>query len=174
MSTERNVLSARLPTEVDRAGTYGVSRTTVTRAIAKLQSMGPIRSRQGDGTYVENTIPRASALFVSAVLAAPPRLRQLLELRRLLEKEIGRLAVERAGVRRGVRRVSPHPVRGLRQSDPVEVYRRAQDLLKQQMLLGSRRTGAAERAIAAHARTRGLRLRSSERGGGGPCALIGG
>lgn len=180
-------VGTRLPTEVELARTYGVSRTTVTKAIAKLQSMGLIRSRQGDGTYVESTIPRASVLFVSAVLAAPPMLRQLLEFRRLLETEIGRLAVERASdaqldaldaalLRMRATKGDPQAfvaadvafhltlAEAAGNQILIEVYQRAQDLLQQQMLLGSRRTGAAERAIAAHARiVRGLRLRSADR-----------
>ena len=179
-------VGTRLPTETQLAQTYAVSRATVTKAIAKLQSLGLIRSRQGDGTYVEAILPRASGMFVSAVLTSPLDLRHLMEFRTILEREIGRLAVERAAdndvealeatVARMRQSLHDHQrfvdadvafhlmLAGMTGNELLaDVYRRAQDLLRSQMLIGAEHPEAMLRAVEAHERiVRGLRMRASD------------
>ncbi|WP_207782706.1 GntR family transcriptional regulator [Phytoactinopolyspora limicola] len=44
---------AQLPSELDLASSYGVSRITVRRAIKELRQEGRVRVVQGRGTYAE-------------------------------------------------------------------------------------------------------------------------
>jgi GntR family transcriptional regulator, transcriptional repressor for pyruvate dehydrogenase complex len=96
--TERELLKPgdRLPSERELAEQFQVSRVTVRQALSVLQAMGLIDSRVGDGTFAG-----ASANPVVTVLApmlSPPKstLLEQLELRRLIEPEVARLAAERA------------------------------------------------------------------------------
>jgi len=52
-------LGTRLPTEVDLARQFGVSRTVVREALLRLRIDGVVESRQGAGTRVINTPNRA-------------------------------------------------------------------------------------------------------------------
>ena len=46
----------KLPTEVELMAQFGVSRTTVSRALRSLESEGMLMRRQGSGTYVREEI----------------------------------------------------------------------------------------------------------------------
>jgi GntR family transcriptional regulator, transcriptional repressor for pyruvate dehydrogenase complex len=45
--------NSKLPTEVELAGRFGVSRTVVREALARLRDDGVVMSRQGAGTFVQ-------------------------------------------------------------------------------------------------------------------------
>ncbi|HEY6100821.1 MAG TPA: FCD domain-containing protein [Anaeromyxobacter sp.] len=87
---------ARLPTEMEMAERFGVSRTVVREAVARLKYAGLLASRQGSGVYVR--APNAKMHFridsdpgdasVASVL-------EIVELRRGLEAEAAALAAER-------------------------------------------------------------------------------
>jgi GntR family transcriptional regulator, transcriptional repressor for pyruvate dehydrogenase complex len=87
---------SRLPTEMEMAARFGVSRTVVREAVARLKYAGVLASRQGSGVYVRqagakphfriDSDPRDAS--VASVL-------EILELRRGLEAEAAALAAER-------------------------------------------------------------------------------
>ena len=87
----------QLPSERELSETFKVSRTSVREAIRALESMGLIRSRPGDGTFVstpsiESLVqPMASALFHEKRSQV-----ELFEARRIIEPQIAALAAERA------------------------------------------------------------------------------
>lgn len=86
----------RLMTERDLAEQFGVSRVTVRQALSVLQAMGLIESRIGNGTFARKS--EAAVVTVLAPVLNPPHsgLLEQLELRRLIEPEVARLAAERA------------------------------------------------------------------------------
>jgi GntR family transcriptional regulator, transcriptional repressor for pyruvate dehydrogenase complex len=86
----------RLMTERDLAEQFGVSRVTVRQALSVLQAMGLIESRIGNGTYARRS--EAAVVTVLAPVLNPSHsgLLEQLELRRLIEPEVARLAAERA------------------------------------------------------------------------------
>ncbi len=86
----------RLPSERELAEQFQVSRVTVRQALSVLQAMGVIESRVGDGTFAGGA--QNSIVTVLAPMLHPPKstLLEQLELRRLIEPEVARLAAERA------------------------------------------------------------------------------
>jgi GntR family transcriptional repressor for pyruvate dehydrogenase complex len=86
----------RLPSERELAEQFQVSRVTVRQALSVLQAMGLVESRVGDGTFAGGS--HNSVVTVLAPMLHPPKstLLEQLELRRLIEPEIARLAAERA------------------------------------------------------------------------------
>lgn len=85
----------RLMTERELAEQFGVSRVTVRQALSVLQAMGLIESRIGDGTYARKS-EAAIVTVLAPVLNPYGNLLEQLELRRLIEPEVARLAAERA------------------------------------------------------------------------------
>ena len=85
---------ARLPTENEMAERFGVSRTVVREAVARLKSGGLVESKQGSGVYVRQ--PSADIPFRLAALdESTASVLQIVELRRGLEGEAAALAAER-------------------------------------------------------------------------------
>lgn len=83
---------ARLPTEHALAEQYAVSRSVVREAVARLKAEGMVEARQGSGTYVAKQ-PRVLSFKRKA--EATPELKQVLELRRIVEVAVAGLAAER-------------------------------------------------------------------------------
>ncbi len=85
----------RLMTERELAQEFGVSRVTVRQALSVLQAMGLVESRIGNGTFARTRVPTVTVL---ASMLNPPKstLLDQLELRRLIEPEVARLAADRA------------------------------------------------------------------------------
>jgi len=52
----------KLPTQEELAERFGISRSTVVRALSKLVAEGYIRSQQGSGVYVAETLPQETGL----------------------------------------------------------------------------------------------------------------
>ncbi len=50
---------SKLPTEMELADLFGVSRMPIREALSVLRAMGIISSQQGGGSYVEEVIPSA-------------------------------------------------------------------------------------------------------------------
>lgn len=96
--TEREILKPgdRLPSERELAERFKVSRVTIRQALSVLQAMGVIDSRVGDGTFAGTA--SGPVVTILAPMLSPPRstLLEQLELRRLIEPEVARLAAERA------------------------------------------------------------------------------
>jgi GntR family transcriptional regulator, transcriptional repressor for pyruvate dehydrogenase complex len=86
----------RLMTERELAEQFRVSRVTVRQALSVLQAMGLVESRVGDGTFARRS--QAPTVTVLAPVLSPPRssLLEQLELGRLIEPEVARLAASRA------------------------------------------------------------------------------
>ncbi|MBX5465100.1 MAG: FadR family transcriptional regulator [Clostridia bacterium] len=87
----------RLPPERELAQSFGVSRVTIRQAITVLKSKGLLEVRAGEGTYATE---RSHHLVVAALAAELGSLRdqvvEPIEVRKLLEPQIARLAAERA------------------------------------------------------------------------------
>jgi GntR family transcriptional regulator, transcriptional repressor for pyruvate dehydrogenase complex len=86
-------LGERLPTEPELSERFDVSRGTLRAAIQELVRLGYVEVRQGDGTYLRSPDNDTLVQPFQALLASEPFLAsELLQLRRLLEPEIARLA----------------------------------------------------------------------------------
>ncbi|MEN3940287.1 FCD domain-containing protein [Prosthecobacter sp. SYSU 5D2] len=86
-----------LPTERELAAQLGVSRSVVREATKRLEQQGLLEIRQGLGTRTVNHLhkPLTGALEL-LVPEETERLRQLIEVRLMVEPENARLAAERA------------------------------------------------------------------------------
>jgi GntR family transcriptional regulator, transcriptional repressor for pyruvate dehydrogenase complex len=82
----------RLPAERQLAKEYQVSRNTVREAIKALAEKGVLVSRRGAGTYVA---PDALGCLVEGAARRHRRLREVFELRKILEPQIAALAAAR-------------------------------------------------------------------------------
>lgn len=85
----------RLPAERRLAEMFSVSRTTVREAIKIMAESGVIESRQGSGTFVSEAGEQRSSL-VDAILKGKPGMRDVLEVRKMMEPEIAALAAQNA------------------------------------------------------------------------------
>jgi GntR family transcriptional regulator, transcriptional repressor for pyruvate dehydrogenase complex len=103
---------ARLPTEHEMAARFGVSRTVIREAVARLKSAGLVESKQGSGVYVRG--PNAEMPFrigPAAFDASARSVLEIVELRRGLEVEAAALAAERcsraqlADIRRSLKEI---------------------------------------------------------------------
>jgi GntR family transcriptional repressor for pyruvate dehydrogenase complex len=91
---------AKLPPERELARTLGVNRASLREALKKLEHLGLVRIRQGDGTRVENFMETAGIELVRYLVpfarsAYPDIIRDALECRRLVAREVARLASAR-------------------------------------------------------------------------------
>ena len=86
----------RLPTEVQFAAAYGVSRTVVREAVHQLKSQGLVRSRQGSGVFVTAPPAHRALAFDPKLLESMDAVVQMVELRRVIEGEMTALAAQRA------------------------------------------------------------------------------
>ena len=88
----------RLPSELDLAKKFGVSRTAIREAIGALVEQGIVVVRPGSGTYVNRTDGRPLQRTLSwlARIQGPAGDSYLAELRQLLEPGVCALAAERA------------------------------------------------------------------------------
>src|ERR1043165_2392863 len=81
-------LGTRIPTEVELGEQLGVGRNTVREAVRALAHTGLLEVRQGDGTYVRATSEVSGAIR----RLCGSELREVLQVRRMLEVEAARLA----------------------------------------------------------------------------------
>jgi GntR family transcriptional regulator, transcriptional repressor for pyruvate dehydrogenase complex len=86
---------ARLPTEQQLAETFGVSRNVVREAVAQLRADGMVEARQGLGAFVLSPEQRTAIRIDRDALDTGDNMRQLFELRRILETESATLAAGR-------------------------------------------------------------------------------
>lgn len=87
----------RLPPERKLAEMFGVSRNTVREAIKALAEKGVLESRQGAGTYVRELDGDDFAnTFAGAIMRRRPELRDVFEVRKLIEPEIAAMAANNA------------------------------------------------------------------------------
>ncbi len=87
---------SRLPSEMALADRFGVSRTVVREAVARLKSAGLVESRQGSGIYVrEPNVDMRFQIDPGALHGSAASVLEIVELRRGLEAEAAALAAER-------------------------------------------------------------------------------
>jgi GntR family transcriptional repressor for pyruvate dehydrogenase complex len=90
----------RLPPERALAGMFDVSRNTVREAIKALSEQQVLESRRGAGTYVRSVDDeRFAATLAGVMMRARPSLRDIFEVRKLMEPEIAALAARNASPR---------------------------------------------------------------------------
>ncbi|WP_428268177.1 FadR/GntR family transcriptional regulator [Haliangium sp.] len=92
---------AKLPPERELSKRLGVNRASLREALKKLEHLGLVRIRQGDGTRVQNFMETGGIELVSYLLPLAPAkhprlLRDTLEFRRVFGREVARLAALRA------------------------------------------------------------------------------
>ncbi len=85
-------LGEKLPPEAELSAQFGVGRSTLREAVRVLAHLGVLEVRQGDGTYVRDTLGETEPLSVRLRRA---RLLEVYEVRRLLEVEANGRAAER-------------------------------------------------------------------------------
>jgi GntR family transcriptional repressor for pyruvate dehydrogenase complex len=87
----------KLPPERLLAEQLNVSRTAIREALRSMESMGYIKSKVGGGTFIKEISLDNALLPFTAVLSQDKHLiKELLEVRQLLESEIAMLASKRA------------------------------------------------------------------------------
>src|SRR5207248_274970 len=88
----------KLPPERRLAEELGVNRASLREAIKKLEHMGLVKTRQGDGTRVLDWMQTAGLELVRHLVerGSPDILRDVLEFRTIYGREVARLAAERA------------------------------------------------------------------------------
>jgi DNA-binding FadR family transcriptional regulator len=90
--------NSKLPTEVELAGRFGVSRTVVREALARLRDDGVVMSRQGAGTFVQRQPNKAILGF--RPMASISDILRCFEFRVGLEGEAAFVAATRRDVAR--------------------------------------------------------------------------
>jgi GntR family transcriptional repressor for pyruvate dehydrogenase complex len=86
----------RLPSEAELAKAFGVNRITVRMAIQRLNSLGILETRIGDGTYVKTFNFTSHMDEVSDFYTTPEMLNNVRDFRKLLEIECAILAMDNA------------------------------------------------------------------------------
>ncbi len=87
----------RLPPERDLAQTFKVSRASVREAIRVLESEGLVKTRVGDGTYVEaSSVEDLVKPLAAAMVVGRESLVEIFSVRKMIEPELAFLAAERA------------------------------------------------------------------------------
>ena len=95
----------KLPPERHLAKELGVNRSSLREALKKLEHLGLVKIRQGDGTRVQDFMLTGGMDLVTHLLSIPlaegghhlELLREVLEFRRIYGREVARLAAERGG-----------------------------------------------------------------------------
>jgi DNA-binding FadR family transcriptional regulator len=88
----------RLPTEMEWAEKYKVSRTVIREAMKALKEKGWIETHVGKGTFVVDNVSKGVGASIDAFLRMDPDggFEYLIEVREMLEPEIAELAARRA------------------------------------------------------------------------------
>ena len=116
---------SKLPPERELSKRLGVNRASLREALKKLEHLGLVRIRQGDGTRVQNFMETGGIELVQHLLplassAQPGLIRDLLEFRRLYGREIARLAAHRAS-KEGIARLRELATRGEQTTTALEL-----------------------------------------------------
>ncbi|MFT3960978.1 FadR/GntR family transcriptional regulator [Propionivibrio sp.] len=85
----------RLPSELDMADRFGVSRTVIREAVSRLKSEGLVESRQGSGVFVRDRNMHTPFRIDPTLMDSIESVQQVVELRLSLEGEIAALAATR-------------------------------------------------------------------------------
>lgn len=91
---------SKLPPERELSKRLRVNRASLREALKKLEHLGLVRIRQGDGTRVQNFMETGGIELVQHLLplagGKPELIRDLLEFRRIMGREIARLTASRS------------------------------------------------------------------------------
>ena len=91
------VVGQKLPTQNAMQEIYGVSRNTMREALKKLETMGVVSIRQGDGTYLNNLEMQSDMNRLYPLLQLNDTdLDELIEARKILETKTAEMAALRA------------------------------------------------------------------------------
>lgn len=97
--TGQYLAGSKLPPERELSKRLRVNRASLREALKKLEHLGLVRIRQGDGTRVQNFMETGGIELVQHLLAlggpGQQMIRDLLEFRRIVGREIARLAAAR-------------------------------------------------------------------------------
>jgi GntR family transcriptional regulator, transcriptional repressor for pyruvate dehydrogenase complex len=85
----------QLPTEPELSDLYGVSRTVIREAMVRLKSDGVVRSKQGSGVFILDSSESPVLRLDRASLMDRETVRNLFELRAIIESGAAWLAAER-------------------------------------------------------------------------------
>lgn len=87
----------KIPSENELADLFGVSRITVRQALQKLNALGLIETRLGDGSYVRDlNVGDSMNALIPVMYLGEQSAAQVFEFRQILETGCTRLAVNRA------------------------------------------------------------------------------
>lgn len=82
----------KLSSVVELAAGFGVGRSTIREALSALKAIGLVEIRQGGGTYVSAELPAEASPERSSLFASAQSIRELLEVRKVLETGCASLA----------------------------------------------------------------------------------
>jgi GntR family transcriptional regulator, transcriptional repressor for pyruvate dehydrogenase complex len=85
-----------LPSELQLAEEFGVSRMSVRAALKKLETFGLVEVRMGEGTFVIEFDPAVFLKGLSPMFSKPASALEILEFRKALEIECLKLGIKRA------------------------------------------------------------------------------
>lgn len=88
----------KIPSESDLSDMFGVNRLTVRMALQKLNTLGIVETRVGEGTFVKNFSLSKYINEVTDFYMSSKLLEDVCEFRKLVEVECARLAIERATI----------------------------------------------------------------------------
>jgi len=100
---------SKLPPERELSKRLRVNRASLREALKKLEHLGLVRIRQGDGTRVQNFMETGGIELVQHLLplagGKPELIRDLLEFRRIFGRELARLAAARSKDGEGIQKL---------------------------------------------------------------------
>lgn len=88
---------SKIPSENELAEAFGVNRLTVRNALQKLNAMGIVETKAGEGTFVRKFDFSEYVREVSDLVLSPEMLDGVMEFRKCIELECIKLGLERAG-----------------------------------------------------------------------------
>lgn len=118
---------SKLPPERELSKRLRVNRASLREALKKLEHLGLVRIRQGDGTRVLNFMQTGGIELVQHLLplagARPEIIRDLLEFRRVFGRELARMAALRASAdREGMDRLRVLADKADAATSPVDLF----------------------------------------------------
>jgi len=85
----------KLPSVVDLSASFGVGRSTVREALSALKAMGWVDVRHGGGTFIKKVLPTDNGQEGKDPFLGAESIREILEVRKVLETGTAALAAER-------------------------------------------------------------------------------
>ncbi len=86
----------RLPSEAELAEQVGVGRNSIREAMKVLQVLGIVERRQGDGSYISDTMPTHFETILLPLVKKIKTPQEMLDLREMIELGILELVIQRA------------------------------------------------------------------------------